>query len=73
MEQFIVLSEKVIGSTKYSVTIRRWIKGKHPFLGVLQVGWSGDWETIVDTTVYGKIQIIDVVELEDGIGQVSSS
>jgi hypothetical protein len=76
MDQFIVLSEQVIGTTKHSVTTRRWIKGKHPSLGVLQVGWSGDWETIVDTTVCGKIQIINVAEaevVEGDIDQVSSS
>lgn len=61
-QRLIVLDEKVIGKTQYSVTTRRWIKGKHPSLGVLQIGWSGDWETVVDTTVYGKIHIINVLD-----------
>lgn len=59
-QEFIVLDAKVVATTKHSITTRRWIKGKHPSLGVIHIGWSGDWETVVDTTVCGKINIINV-------------
>lgn len=59
-QEFIVLDAKVIATTNHSVTTRRWIKGKHPSLGVIHIGWSGDWETVVDTTVYGKIYVFTI-------------
>ena len=47
----IILSEHVLYEKGPYRRVRRWIKGKHPDLGPLQIGWSGDWETIVDTDV----------------------
>ena len=60
-----ILSEQIINTTPQSVTIRRWIKGKHPRMGVLQIGWSGDWETVVDTTIHGKIHTFYVRDTSD--------
>lgn len=64
-QNLLILSERIISSTPQSTTIRRWIKGKHPRMGVLQIGWSGDWETVVDTTIHGKIHTFFVRDTSD--------
>jgi hypothetical protein len=49
--QLIVLGEVVIQEKGCYRRVRRYIKGKHPHLGPMQIGWSGGWETIWETDV----------------------
>lgn len=45
-----ILHEEVLYQQGCFKRVRRWIRGKHPKLGKLTLGWTG-WETIVETTV----------------------
>lgn len=62
MEQNVVLDEHVLyeqGNFRY---VRRWLRGRHPHLGPMMVGWSGDWETVVETGVVRPARTFGVEE-----------
>ena len=45
-----ILDEHVLYQKDCFRKVRRWLRGKHPELGVLHVGYSG-WETIQEVEV----------------------
>lgn len=49
--QLIILDEKVIKQYGSYRQVRRYVKGKHPHLGPMMIGWSGGWETVWDVDV----------------------
>ena len=51
-QQLVILGEQVLSEYGFFRRVRRFVKGKHPDLGILQVGWSGGWETVWETDVF---------------------
>lgn len=47
--QLVILDEQVISQSGSYRYVRRYVKGKHPHLGPMLIGWSGGWETIWET------------------------
>jgi hypothetical protein len=47
MTDYEVLGEEVIWQNGPHRRVRRWLRGCHPHLGPLHLGWSG-WETVVE-------------------------
>lgn len=45
-QQLVILGEVVLCQNGPLRRLRRYVKGKHPHLGPMQIGWSGGWETI---------------------------
>ena len=60
--QLIILDEQVLYQSGSFRKVRRYVKGKHPHLGPMLVGWSGGWETIWETEVIRPIGVFRVVE-----------
>lgn len=61
MHNLVILDEKVIEETANFKVVKRWIKGSHPTLGTLQIGWSKGVETIVESTIIKAIRTFEVV------------
>ena len=61
MDQIEVLTTQIISQDGCFMRVRRWLKGQHPQLGILTMGWSG-WETIVETDVFKPIHTFEVKE-----------
>ena len=64
--ELVVLGEKILYENGPFKVIRRYIKGKHPHLGPLHIGWSKDWETVMDVTVIKARFIVEAKEPENG-------
>lgn len=51
-QALVILGEEVVHECRSYRHVRRYVKGKHPHLGLLhRHGWSGDWETIWELDV----------------------
>lgn len=49
-----ILGEQIVFQQGSFKRVRRWYKGKHPEIGILQPPWaglSGEWETITEEGV----------------------
>jgi hypothetical protein len=46
-----VLGEHVLMVQGCFRRVRRWVRGRHPHLGLLHFGLSGEWETVIETEV----------------------
>lgn len=46
-----ILGEETLYSQGSFKWVRRWVKGKHPHLGPLHLGLSGEWETVIEMGV----------------------
>ncbi len=60
--ELIILGEIVLKQHGSYRKVRRYIKGKHPHLGRLTIGWSGDWETIWEVESIMPIVVVPVLE-----------
>lgn len=56
----IILDEKVIEETDHFKVIKRWIKGYHPELGSIQIGWSKGVETIAECRILKSLRTFEV-------------
>lgn len=59
-EQIVILGEQVLNESGPYRRVRRYVKGKHPELGPLQIGWSGGWETVWECDVFHPKQTFEV-------------
>lgn len=56
-----ILDEHVLYQNGCFKRVRRWLRGKHPTLGVLHQGYTG-WETIQEVDVISAMQVFTVVD-----------
>ena len=56
-----VLDERLLRQSGPFKTVRRWLRGKHPQLGILHMGYTG-WETIVETDLIVPTGVFAVTE-----------
>lgn len=57
-----ILGEVVLKHNNSYQKVRRYVQGKHPDLGPIFIGLSGDWETIWDVDVIRPIAITTINE-----------
>lgn len=58
-----ILGEQVLHQQGSFRRLRRWLRGKHPELGLLQPPWaglSGDWETVVEVDAVSPLFTVRV-------------
>ncbi len=58
-----ILSEELLYKQGSFRKVKRWLRGKHPSLGILippHVGLSGDWETMVELSLVSPTIIVNV-------------
>ena len=56
-----ILGEETLYSQGSFRMVRRWVKGRHPHLGPLHLGLSGDWETVVEVGVVTPAHRVELV------------
>ena len=61
-KEIIVLGEVILSQQGCFTNVKRYVQGKHPELGVLHFGLSGDWETIWETSIIKAINCFSVFE-----------
>jgi len=61
-QQLVILGEQVLSQHGPYRRVRRYVKGKHPELGPLQIGWSGGWETVWECDVLHTVHTFEVKE-----------
>lgn len=59
--ELIILDEIVLKQHGSYRQVRRYVKGKHPKLGPLIIGWSGGWETVWDVDVIRPMAVVTVL------------
>lgn len=63
-----LIGEQILRQHGSFKMVRRWYRGRHPHLGILQPPWaglSGDWETIVEKSVVQPIRVYEVRNNDD--------
>ncbi len=56
-----ILDEHVLYQSGCFKRVKRWLRGKHPTLGILHQGYTG-WETIQEIDVISAMQTFTVVD-----------
>lgn len=65
MQQDIeILSEEVLHQQGCYRRVRRWLRGRHPELGTLVLGWTG-WETMQEVDVIKPMGVFTVIDPDD--------
>lgn len=59
--ELVILDEIVLKQHGSYRQVRRYVKGKHPHLGPIMIGWSGGWETVWDVDVIRPMVVVNVV------------
>lgn len=58
--EFVILDEIILKQYGCYSKVRRYIKGRHPHLGPLTIGWSGEWETVWEVDVIKPMAVVTV-------------
>jgi putative AlgH/UPF0301 family transcriptional regulator len=56
-----VLDEQVLHQQGSFKRVKRWLRGKHPQLGILHLGYTG-WETIQEVDVISPMVVFEVID-----------
>lgn len=60
--ELIILDEIVLKQHGSYRKVRRYVKGQHPHLGPMMIGWSGGWETIWEVDLIKPMMVVNVIE-----------